>query len=139
MSTLLVFNNGSRSTVGNAVTLVVNAQGQWLENAGATRYVTGVVSTLAQGEALGITLTKASSTMPDLQYTLSGSGWQGQVLPGGNFFLNVPRPSATETFNVTAVPPTPPAPMGLTLTVKPQSAQLRAVLVEAAQTWVAQR
>jgi len=122
MSIVLALGNGSTTTITtNSVTLEVNAQGRWVHPSTA-QFVTGIKSTLAQGESLVLTLEKASSTVPGLKYSLSGSGWQGQALSGGAYRLTIAQPSVLEVdFSVTAESPTPPAPTGLSIKVKRQS------------------
>ncbi|MBC8073696.1 MAG: hypothetical protein IAG13_35570 [Deltaproteobacteria bacterium] len=131
MSTVLEFDTGSPTTLGNTVTLHVDAQGFWRASSTATRHVTSVTSTLANGESFALTLTKVSSTIPGLSYSLSGTSVAGQTQSNGDFKVSLPQPSAAQSIGFTAVPNTPaPAPTGLTVTIRRQSAGLRAAHVE---------
>ncbi len=123
MSTVLVFNNGSKATLADALTLFVNAQGDWVEFAGAPRFVTAIESNLLPGDSFALTLVRASTAMPSLNYSIAGSGAQGQSTGNGNFVITAPRPTSAQNLVITAVPPTP-APRPIGLTVKPRSVPL---------------
>jgi hypothetical protein len=132
MSTVLEFDTGNPLTLTNTVTLHVDALGFWRASPSANRHVTSVTSTLANGDSFALTLTKATSGIPGLSYTLSGTSVQGQTLSNGDFTVTLPQPSAAQSIGFTGTNGTPaPAPTGLTVTIRRQAAGLRSAAIAA--------
>ncbi|MBK6921441.1 MAG: hypothetical protein IPH07_28845 [Deltaproteobacteria bacterium] len=126
MGTTLKWSDGATTSAGNALTLIVDTGGLWHDTAGASRHLISLDASMNLGEALALTLERASSAVPNLRYALDGAGWSGTTLAGGNYRLTLPTPASPTTHSVTAVPPTPPAPADLTITVRRQGVGLMA-------------
>lgn len=128
MGTTLKWSDGATTGAGNALTLIVDTGGLWHETAASSRHLISMDASMNVGEALALTLVRASSAVPNLRYALDGAGWSGTTLAGGNYLLTLPTPATPTTHTVTAVPPTPPAPANLTITVRRQGVGLMAAV-----------